>query len=152
LIEAIKLKSDIGISDYLDYNENVEIDDIIQKKSGFENVSIISCGKIPENPSELMMSERLVELILYLKANYDHIIIDSAPVGLVSDAFILSEMVDVSVFMVRYNYTTKAQLKTLEDIRKNKRFKNPMIVLNDAKIEMTYGYGTAYGKNYYQVG
>jgi tyrosine-protein kinase Etk/Wzc len=152
LIDAIKLKSEIGISDYLDQDSKISLGDIIQKKTGFENVSIISCGKIPENPSELMMSERLSDLILYLKSNFDHIIIDSAPVGLVSDAFILSEMVDVSVFMVRYNYTTKAQLKTLEDIRKNKKFKNPMIVLNDAKIEMTYGYGTAYGKNYYQVG
>jgi hypothetical protein len=52
--------------------------------------------------------------------------------------------------MVRYNYSTKAQVKTIEDIRKHKKFKMPLIVLNDAKLDMTYGYSATYGKNYYQ--
>jgi Mrp family chromosome partitioning ATPase len=111
---------------------------------------VIGCGNIPENPAELMMGEKLMQLLEELSNRFDHVIIDTAPIGLVSDSFILSELADVTIFMVRYNYSTKAQVKTIEDIRKHKKFKMPLVVLNDAKLDMTYGYSATYGKNYYQ--
>lgn len=150
LLKSLKINQKMGLSEYLNPTKKVSIDDIIYHWSEQENVCIIGCGEIPENPAELMINEKLQKLLSNLQDRYDHIIIDSAPVGLVSDSFNLANFADVTVYMVRYNFSTKAQLKTIEDIRKTKRFKNPMIVLNDAKLEMTYGYGEAYGKSYYQ--
>ncbi|EOZ96363.1 Tyrosine-protein kinase Wzc [Indibacter alkaliphilus LW1] len=150
LMNALELPKSKGLSEYLDPDSSINTKDIITHWEGQENVSIISCGEIPENPAELMLGERIIKLLSELKNNFDHVIIDSAPVGLVSDAFTLSDFADVTIYMVRYNFSTKAQLNTIEDIRKTKRFKNPMIVLNGAKLEMTYGYGEAYGKSYYQ--
>jgi tyrosine-protein kinase Etk/Wzc len=149
LIEALKLPFEAGLSDYLQ-NEDISLDTILKPIPGNENVFVIGCGAIPENPAELMMSERLVHMLEKLSADFDHIIIDTAPVGLVSDAFVLSEIVDVCIFIVRYDYSTNAQVRNIEEIRKEGKFKIPMIVLNDAKLETAYGYGATYGKDYYQ--
>ncbi len=149
MLAAFGINAPIGISDYLGSNK-YHLDDLIHPIPSYENLSVIGCGKIPDNPAELMMGVKLIQLIEELSNRYDYVLIDTAPVGLVSDSFILSELADVTIFMVRYNYSTKAQIKTIEDIRKNKKFKFPLIVLNDADLEVTYGYGSTYGKNYYQ--
>ncbi len=149
MLSALGMDVPIGLSDFLE-NDLYELDDIIHPMPQSENVSVLGCGKIPDNPAELMMSDKFHQLIEDLSARFDYVIIDTAPIGLVSDSFILSEIADVTIFMLRYNYSTKTQVKTIEDIRKHKKFKKPMIVLNDAKLEMTYGYSATYGKNYYQ--
>jgi capsular exopolysaccharide synthesis family protein len=149
MLSALGMKAQIGITDYLGSDKYI-LDDLIHPVSSTGNLSVIGCGNIPENPAELMMGEKLIQLLEELSNRFDHVIIDTAPIGLVSDSFILSELADVTIFMVRYNYSTKAQVKTIEDIRKHKKFKMPLVVLNDAKLEMTYGYSATYGKNYYQ--
>src|SRR5690606_9099361 len=131
-------------------NNQYKLDDIIHPLAAAPNVSILGCGKIPEDPAELMTSDKLIRMFEELSQRFDYVIVDTAPIGLVSDSFILSELADVTIFMLRYNYSTKAQVKTIEDIRKHKKFKMPLIVLNDAQLEMTYGYGATYGKKYYQ--
>jgi len=151
MLSALGMKATIGLSDYLGSDQYV-LNDLIHQVPTANNLSVIGCGNIPENPAELMMREKLIYLFEELSTTYDHVIIDTAPIGLVSDSFILSELADVTIFMLRHNYSTKAQVKTIEDIRKNKKFKFPLIVLNDANIEVTYGYGSTYGKNYYQKG
>jgi Mrp family chromosome partitioning ATPase len=97
-----------------------------------------------------MMDEKLTVLISELSKSYDHIIIDSPPIGLVSDSFIFAEFADVTIMMLRYNYSGNLQLKTIEDIRRNKKFNQPLLVLNDAKPEMIYGYGAKNSTKYYQ--
>ena len=149
MLSALGIDATIGISDYLESNR-YSLDDIIRPLPITSNVSVLGCGKIPENPAELMTSDKLVRMVEELSQKFDYVIIDTAPIGLVSDSFILSELADVTIFMLRYNYSTKAQVKTIEDIRKHKKFKLPLIVLNDAQLEMTYGYGATYGKKYYQ--
>jgi Mrp family chromosome partitioning ATPase len=93
-----------------------------------------------------MMSPKLTHLINELKTSFDYIIIDTAPVGKVADAFSLSSLIDSTIYMVRYNYTVKSQLELIEDIYANKKLVHPMIVLNDAKEEAAHAYG--YGYNY----
>ncbi|GAA0879732.1 polysaccharide biosynthesis tyrosine autokinase [Algoriphagus jejuensis] len=149
MLSALGMEVPIGISEYLE-QDIYELDEIIHPLTEAENVSIIGCGKIPENPAELMMGDKLLRLLEDLSSRFDYVVIDTAPIGLVSDSFMLSEIADVTIFMLRYNYSTRAQVKTIEDIRLNKKFKLPLIVLNDAKLEMTYGYTATYGKNYYQ--
>ena len=93
-----------------------------------------------------MSSDNLAQLINKLKASFDYIIIDTAPVGKVADAFSLSPLVDSTIYIVRYNYTSKNQLELIEDIYSNKKFAHPMIVLNDTKEDTPHAYG--YGYNY----
>lgn len=151
MVKALNLDISVGLSELLEQKKPVEIDEVIHEIPDLENVSIISSGDVPENPSELMLGGRLDVIIDELKDRFDYIIIDTAPVGLVSDAFALSDIADAIIFMVRYNHSTLAQVKTIEDIRKKKVFKNPLIVLNDAKLDLVYGYGANSNKKYYQT-
>ncbi len=149
MLSALGINATVGLSDYLE-NDQYNLDDIIHPLGIDQNVSLIGCGKIPDNPAELMTSGKLVQMLETLAERFDYVIIDTAPIGLVSDSFILSELADATIFMLRYNYSTKAQVKTIEDIRKHSKFKLPLIVMNDAQLEMIYGYGATYGKKYYQ--
>ncbi|HEX6892992.1 MAG TPA: polysaccharide biosynthesis tyrosine autokinase [Chryseolinea sp.] len=137
----------IGISDYLVANDKVQIEDILRAHSTVPGLFYASSGSLPPNPAELMMSHNLAHFINELKASFDYIIIDTAPVGKVSDAFSLSSLIDSTIYMVRYNYTHKSHLDLIEDIYANKKLAHPMIVLNDVKEEAAhaYGYGYSYG-------
>jgi tyrosine-protein kinase Etk/Wzc len=150
MVSSLSLPESAGLSEYLENDSRLSVDKILRVLPGNENVSIIGCGNIPENPAELMLSGRLVQLLEELSQRFDHIIIDTAPIGLVSDAYILAELADVTIFMLRLNYSTLAQVKNIESIRKENKFKMPLLVLNDSDLEASYGYGASYGKNYYQ--
>lgn len=148
LLEKMKMKKGIGITDYLE-QKDLEIEDIIQQSELSPNLSVIDCGEIPENPAETMMHPRIGKMIEALKAKFDYVIIDTAPVGLVADAFSLAPYTDASIYLVRYNYTDKLQLNILRDIYDHKKLNNPMVVLNDTKNENKRNYGYAgYGYGY----
>ncbi|MFC0261599.1 GumC family protein, partial [Fontibacter flavus] len=149
MLSAIGISQGQGISDYL-ANPKIKTTNIARQMPGLDNVTVFGAGKTTEDPSELMAGDRMKMLISELSAKYDFVIIDTAPVGLVSDAFMLADFAEITVFMVRYGHSSKPQIKTIEDIRTNKKFKLPLIVLNDAKMEITYGYGNKYASNYYQ--
>ncbi|WP_439882577.1 GumC family protein [Pontibacter sp. MBLB2868] len=136
-----------GISDYLISNE-LSIADIIKPLEEPAGMFVVSSGPIPPDPAELMMSQKLADFIRELKHSFDHIVIDTAPVGQVADAFSLSSIVDSTIYVVRYNYTSKKQLKIVDDINKNRELKHLMIVMNDAKMMngSYYGYGYGYEK------
>ncbi|WP_029276569.1 GumC family protein [Pedobacter borealis] len=141
LLNKVGLKQTNGLTDYL-IGEAV-LDDIIKPTSVSDNIWVIGCGQSPENPAEVMMSPKMDLLFDELKERFDYIIIDTSPVGQVADAFSLAEYADVSIYLVRYNYTNKYQLAILKDICENNKLKNPMVVFNDAKREKSqkYSYG-----------
>lgn len=139
LLKNLKLSTSLGLTDYL--NDGCSLDDILLPSPSQSNLFVIGCGKIPENPAELLMSSRMSELFAELKERFDYIIIDTSPVGQVADAFSLAPYADASIYLVRYNYTNKVQLNILKDIFENNKLNNPMIVLNDAKAEGFKGYG-----------
>ena len=89
------------------------------------------------------MSSKLDVLFDELRKRFDYVIVDTSPVGQVADAFSLAKYCDSSIYLVRYNFTNKFQLRILKDIYENKKFNNPLVVFNDAKEENknTYGYG-----------
>ncbi|TCD28187.1 polysaccharide biosynthesis tyrosine autokinase [Pedobacter psychrodurus] len=142
LLNKVGLKQTTGLTDYL-MGESVFLDDIIKPTSVSHNISVIGCGQLSENPAEVMMSPKMDLLFDELKERFDYIIIDTSPVGQVADAFSLAEYADVSIYLVRYNYTNKYQLAILKDICDNNKLKNPMVVFNDAKREKSqkYSYG-----------
>jgi tyrosine-protein kinase Etk/Wzc len=139
------LSKGLGIADYL-ISDTITLNDLVKPVDENAGLFIISSGPIPPNPAEIMMSPKLVHLINELKENFDHIIIDTAPVGQVADAFCLSSSVDSTVFLARYNFTYKKQIKSIETIYRNKELSHMMIVLNDAKYGNNYGYGYGYNQ------
>jgi len=148
LLEKMKMKKGIGITGYLE-QKDLKIEEIIQQSELSPNLSVIDCGEIPENPAETMMHPRIGKMIEALKTKFDYVIIDTAPVGLVADAFSLAPYTDASIYVVRYNYTDKLQLNILRDIYDHKKLNNPMVVLNDTKSENKRNYGYAgYGYGY----
>jgi Mrp family chromosome partitioning ATPase len=146
LLKQLGISPGTGISDYLVATDKLSIEDILRPHQSVPGLFIASSGSLPPNPAELMSSDNLAQFINKLKASFDYIIIDTAPVGKVADAFSLSSQVDSTIYIVRYNYTTKNQLELIEDIYANKKFAHPMIVLNDTKEDTPHAYG--YGYNY----
>jgi len=152
LLQKMHLHSKVGITDYL-LHDDLDIDELLIQSRRYKDLVLVDCGPLPENPAELMMHPKVGQLIEKLKDRFDYIIIDTAPVGQVADAFSLSPYTDVSIYLVRYNYTNKLQLNILKDILYYKKLTNPMVVFNDTKLETVnaYGYG-GYGlelsKNY----
>jgi capsular exopolysaccharide synthesis family protein len=144
LSEQFNVSRHVGLSNYLIGKATIE--EII-KLTGTQNLSLISSGPIPPNPSELISNGRLLELLEYLNAHFDFILIDTAPVNPVTDAFILSPMCDVSLYVVRDSYTPKIFLKKLAEKLKTKGLKNPAIIFNGIKGKGfgKYGYGYGYG-------
>lgn len=152
LLQKMHLHSKVGLTDYL-LKDELNIDDLLVQSRKYKDLLLVDCGPLPENPAELMMHPKIGQLIEELKSRFDYVIIDTAPVGKVADAFSLSPYTDVSIYLIRYNYTNKLQLNILKDIIYYKKLTNPMVVFNDTKLEdaNTYGYG-GYGlelsKNY----
>ena len=125
------------------------IDEMIQKTE-YENFHVITSGPVPPNPAELLESNKMDDLLRDLKERYDIIIIDSPPVGLVTDAFFMMKRSDATLYVVRQNYTSKSALNTLKELVNSKVVKNISIIVNDMDYEdKRYGgYGYGYGYDY----
>jgi tyrosine-protein kinase Etk/Wzc len=144
LMQDLGLPVGKGVSNYL-VSDSLKVDDIIVPSQVLPNLEVIGSGIIPPNPGELMLNSRIETLINELKAKYDYVIIDSSPVGQISDSYMLAPYIDSTIYVVRYNYTFKTQLEIIDDIYKTKKLNHPMIVLN-GKVETVYGgYGYGYG-------
>ena len=147
IYQEFGLKNNSGVSTYLSGRDGIE--DIIQH-SGHDNLWVIAAGPIPPNPSELAASERTALLFAALKERYDHIVVDSAPMGLVSDTSALAALADITLVVVRHNVTVKPMLaNTLADARQN-GLTNISLLINDISRSSTfygglYKYGNAYG-------
>jgi capsular exopolysaccharide synthesis family protein len=115
-----------------------EIEEIIQKVEGVDNLYIIPCGLIPPNPAELILSERLKQLFAHLEKDFDTVIIDSPPVGLVSDGYVLGNYADATLFVVRHNYTFKKQLSLLQSIYSDRKLPHLSLIINDVRAQLGY--------------
>jgi tyrosine-protein kinase Etk/Wzc len=144
---ALNIDNTRGISNYL--IGQVDYKDIIQPIPGQENYYIMTSGPNPPNPAELLLNGRIDILINQLKQDYDYVLLDAPPVGLVTDAQILSNFADATMYIVRYNYTVKNQIKIIDELYQRQMFKNFNIIFNalDAAA-ISYGYGYGYG--YYE--
>jgi tyrosine-protein kinase Etk/Wzc len=122
----------------------------------FENLYVLPCGPIPPNPAELLLDKKLGDLFAYLRANFDVIIMDTAPVGMVGDAITLAQHADCCIYIVRQGVTHKKQIELVEELNREGKLPKLSIVLNDIKLRVgygyygygRYGYGYGYGKAY----
>ena len=146
IFDDFGISNDQGVSTWLIGKDN--LDDII-KTTNHPNLSIIPAGPIPPNPSELTSSSKTDELFNLLKERFDYIIIDSPPIGTVSDTFHLAMIADTCLIIVRQNKTLKYLLEgTVKDM-KISNIKSVSLVVNDIGSEgKGYGYGGKYGYGY----
>ncbi|PIF59307.1 polysaccharide biosynthesis tyrosine autokinase [Flavobacterium sp. 2] len=137
---------ELGVVSYLIKQNTL---DEITNKTQIANLDVILSGPIPPNPSELILSDSMTELINELKKKYDYIILDTPPVGLVSDALELVQYADVTLYIVRQNYTKKDMITLLNNRIERGEISNASIILNSyenkTKYGSTYGYGYGYG-------
>jgi capsular exopolysaccharide synthesis family protein len=140
-----------GLTNYLS-SKNVSIADYITKAEGFESLYILPAGIVPPNPAELLMNKKVDELFVQLKKEYDYIIIDTAPVSLVTDTLILAKYADTTVYVVRANHLDKRMLPIPERLYRENKLPNMALLLNDTQTTKGYGYGYGYGYGGYGYG
>jgi len=149
LSEIFGLKSaSAGITNY--FIGDKEADEIIKRTDINPNLFLISAGPIPPNPSELILNGKIQELLVYLENAFDYIVIDTAPVSPVTDAYLLSQLCDATLYVVRHGYTPRIFLQMLDENNKMKGLKNLAIIFNGVKSRglKAYGYGYGYGMGY----
>jgi len=144
LHEYFNLQNEKGMSTYLMGKNSIQ-DIIFTTKH--TNLHVITSGPVPPNPSELILSDKLIELLNILKSRYDYIFIDSAPIGLVSDSIQLMKLSDQNIIVFRENYSEEVFLESLNNLVEKHHLKNIGLVLNRSKSKnKSYGYGYGYGK------
>ncbi|MFD2597269.1 GumC family protein [Sphingobacterium griseoflavum] len=141
-----------GFSHYI-VRPDMILEEIIMPSQAHEDVDLIQAGAIPPNPAELLLSERTNELMKILEDKYDFILIDAPPVGMVTDAQILSRYSDTCLYIIRQNYTFKEQLSIPKDLVQSGKIGNIQFIVNDVKAPggfySNYGYGYGYGYGNY---
>ena len=140
------VKSKAGVSNYLSGTIDT-VDELIHSDLTVQNMDVIFSGPVPPNPAELLMSQRLDEMVAYLRTKYDYVFLDNVPVGIVADTEIVKRLVDATIFVVRANKTDKRMITDLDKIYKTERFPNLSVVLNSVKYKKHAGYGS-YGYGY----
>ncbi len=136
------LSNRIGLSTLLSGKHS--LDEVIQRTDE-KGLSIIAAGPTPPNPSELIMSAKAEELVEKLRKVYDYIIFDTPPAGLVTDAMILMNKADVSLMVVKANYSKKDFIKGLNRMIGDFNIKHVGIVINGVDLGGSYGHGYGYG-------
>lgn len=152
-----------GITAYLS-GQITDYKSLLYKNIEFPLLDVLPAGVIPPNPNELIMKKRLDTLLDELKEQYDYIVIDSAPVGAVSDTYLIDRVSDLTLYVCRAKYTDKRNIEFINRIHDEKSLKRLFLVVNDVDLESNkysyhrkygyvygnqrygYGYGYGYGK------
>lgn len=143
LAEYLGISNRYGLTQYLS-SSDISLDSIIVKgpESELPTLDVILAGPVPPNPAELLASQKVEDLFAQLRDMYDYIVVDSAPVGMVSDTFTLNRIADATVYVTRVNVTSTSDVDFIEDIHEEKRLKKLSVVVNGVKSKKTYGYSS----------
>lgn len=144
-----------GITNYLSDPDHVKLTDMIQRSDISPNLDILPGGPVPPNPTELVARTVLEDAINQLKERYDYVILDTAPIGMVTDTAIIGRVADICVYVCRADVTPKAGYRYINVLRDEHKFPKLATVINDidmSKRKNSYGYGYGakygYGKGY----
>jgi len=149
ILSGLNMPKKPGISNYLLGKGKLE--ELVIPAPDYENLFILSCGPIPPNPAELLLDEKVTEMFEWLRNNYEVVIVDTAPVGMVSDAMTLAKFADATLYLVRQGYTFKKQIALIDEMYQSKKLPKISIVINDVKLKAGYGY-YGYGRYGYGYG
>jgi len=145
IVSGLDLKRKMGITNYI--IGKASFDELLVKVENVENLYVIPCGPIPPNPAELLIDPLLDTLMKEVTSRFEVVIMDTAPIGLVSDAMNLSRYADCSLYIVRQRHTFRKQLNIVEQLYSENKLPRLSVLLNDVKIEG--GYYSGYGYGYY---
>ena len=133
ILEGLGLKERRGLTNYIVGNFNIH--EIIYPVPNVDNLFVIPCGPVPPNPSEMLLDTKVAALFTELRKQFDVVIVDTAPVGLVSDAITLGQYADASIYIVRHNYTFKKQVEMINDLYVQKKIPHMAIIINDVALK-----------------
>lgn len=146
-----------GISQFLADPEHTDLRSLCQVSTVSPNLYILPGGAIPPNPTELVARQALEEAINRMKQHFDYIILDTAPIGMVTDTQLIARVADLSVYVCRSNYTSKSEFKLINELQQNGKLPHPCVLINGIDMDKRetgsyYGYGKygkyGYGKKY----
>lgn len=146
IVSGLDLKRKMGITNYI--IGKASFNELLVKVEGIENLYVIPCGPIPPNPAELLLDKKLDELMKEVKAQFEVVIMDTAPVGLVSDATNLRRYADCTLYIVRQGHTFRNQIKLIDELYVNAKLPSLCLLMNDVKAGSGYYGGGYYGKGY----
>lgn len=147
-------QKDHGITQFLT-NPSMNLMDLVQPSDINRNLFILPGGAVPPNPTELLARDGLEKAIETLKTNFDYVILDTAPVGMVTDTLLIGRTADLSVYVCRADYTRKAEFTLVNELSENKKLPNLCVAINGLDLQKKkYGYYYGYGKygKYYGYG
>jgi tyrosine-protein kinase Etk/Wzc len=149
IAKNLNVNPEEGITEYLMGQKEPE--EIIKRVKAHENLFFISAGQIPENPTELLANGKVNNIIEYLENIFDIIIIDTSPIVLVTDGYLLTGLCDATLYVIRHKYTPKIIVKRIDERNHINPLNNPAIIFNGVTIrgffKNNYGYGYEYGVN-----
>ncbi|WP_289765080.1 GumC family protein [Bacteroides acidifaciens] len=147
-------KKEHGITQFLT-NPAINLMDLVQPSDINKNLYILPGGTVPPNPTELLARDGLEKAVETLKKNFDYVILDTAPVGMVTDTLLIGRVADLSVYVCRADYTRKAEFTLINELAENNKLPNLCIAINGLDLQKKkYGYYYGYGKygKYYGYG
>ncbi|HEX8425473.1 GumC family protein [Hymenobacter sp.] len=126
-----------GLSSYLAGQSTL---DQARVASGVPNLDLLVCGPIPDNPTQLLESARMEELLVNMRQEYDYLLIDIPPMGYVSEFIVLLRYLDASIYVVRQNYTDRALVNQINEMHRDRKVQQLYMVINDVHFNKTYEY------------
>lgn len=146
IYEDFNRKNETGLSTYLSGLN--DFDGVVQE-TDIANLFLVSGGPVPPNPSELLLTDRFELFVKEALERFEYVIIDTPPLALVTDAFVISKFANHSVFVLRQNYSPKEFVRSIHEYYESGKLKNISILLNDIyKSGLGYGYGQGYAYQY----
>jgi tyrosine-protein kinase Etk/Wzc len=145
-------RKNYGVTDYLTNPKEYELDSLIRHLDQYPNLDILHSGTVPPNPTELLMRDRLKTLIDELKQRYDYVIVDTAPIGIVTDTALVGRLADMCVYVCRAGETLKSNFEYINHLKNEKDFPKLATVVNGVQMtQKKYGYGKYNAKYGYGV-
>ncbi|MCF6296586.1 MAG: polysaccharide biosynthesis tyrosine autokinase [Flavobacteriaceae bacterium] len=145
ITKYLDLEDILGVTNYIS-NPDLTLDEVTEKYTKFKNLHLINSGDIPPNPVELLMSKRVKQLFEEIKLKYEYIIVDTAPVGMVTDTIQMSQFADLTIYVVKANFLDKRMLHIPERLHKENKLPNMAVLINGSDHSKgAYGYGYGYG-------
>ncbi|WP_442589228.1 GumC family protein [Pedobacter sp. AW31-3R] len=141
----LNIRGNVGFTSYI-IDTSLKVEDIVKPLPALNNLFFMSSGALPPNPAEMIISPRAEQLFAEVRTQYDYVIMDAPPIGIVTDAQLIGDYADLCIYVVRQNYTLKSQISIVQDLKRHKSMKNIGILVNDITSQQGSGYG--YGYNY----
>ncbi len=151
LSASLRLSNETGVTNYI--VSDVALRDVIKPSGIHDNCWLMSSGNVPPNPSELIIHDKVEKMFAEARREFDYIIVDTPPAGLVTDAQLISRFTDLTLYIVRQKFTFKRQISMAEEMAANDKLKKVYILLNDVRKLPGYNYGgsSKYERGYYDM-